>query len=131
MEVVSNLITALTSNQMIAPSIWIDPKSGNNYFLTVMYPEGQVKSLKDLKAIPLHGDHISQPTRLDMVATIEQFNAPTEMDHTQIRRVMDIYVRPQTEDLGRVSNAIQRIVSSTRVTRRMASTSRLPAPSRR
>src|SRR5580704_7357876 len=24
-EVVSNLITALTSNQMIAPSIWIDP----------------------------------------------------------------------------------------------------------
>ena len=33
-EVVSNIITALTSNQMIAPSIWIDPKSGNNYFLT-------------------------------------------------------------------------------------------------
>jgi Cu/Ag efflux pump CusA len=25
-EVVSNIITALTSNQMIAPSIWIDPK---------------------------------------------------------------------------------------------------------
>ena len=42
-EVVSNLITALTSNQMIAPSIWIDPNSGNNYFLTVMYKEGQVK----------------------------------------------------------------------------------------
>ncbi|SEG31501.1 Multidrug efflux pump subunit AcrB [Bryocella elongata] len=109
-EVVSNLITALTSNQMIAPSIWIDPKSGNNYFLTVMYPEGQVKSLEDLKAIPLHGEHIAQPTRLDMVATIQQFNAPTEMDHTQIRRVMDIYVRPQSEDLGRISSAIRRIV---------------------
>ncbi|WP_174239995.1 hypothetical protein [Acidobacterium sp. S8] len=38
---VSNLITALTSNQMIAPSIWIDLNSGNNYFLTVMYREGQ------------------------------------------------------------------------------------------
>jgi multidrug efflux pump subunit AcrB len=109
-ETVSNIITALTSNQMIAPSIWIDPNSGNNYFLTVMYKEGQIKSLVDLKAIPLHGDHISKPTRLDMVANIEQFNAATEMDHTQIRRVLDIYVRPQTEELGRISKEIQAIV---------------------
>lgn len=109
-EVVSNIITALTSNQMIAPSIWIDPNSGNNYFLTVMYKEGQIKSLEDLKAIPLHGTNISQPTRLDMVAKIEQFNAPTEMDHTQIRRNLDIYVRPQEEDLGKITAAIQKIV---------------------
>lgn len=109
-EVVSNVITALTSNQMIAPSIWIDPHSGNNYFLTVMYKEDQVQSIDDLKAIPLHGTGITQPTRLDMVADIHQFKAPTEMDHTQIRRVMDIYVRPQGEDLGRITRAIQAIV---------------------
>jgi multidrug efflux pump subunit AcrB len=109
-EVVSNVITALTSNQMIAPSIWIDPKSGNNYFLTVMYREDQVQSIDDLRAIPLHGAGITRPTRLDMVADIQQFNAPTEMDHTQIRRVMDIYVRPQSEDLGRITSAIQKII---------------------
>jgi multidrug efflux pump subunit AcrB len=109
-ETVSNIITALTSNQMIAPSVWIDPTSGNNYFLTVMYKEGQIKSFDDLKAIPLHGAHVAGSTRLDMVANIEQFNAPTEMDHTQIRRVLDIYVRPQTEELGRISKAIQKIV---------------------
>jgi len=112
-EVVSNVITALTSNQMIAPSIWIDPKSGNNYFLTVMYKEGQVKSIDDLKAIPLHGSNISRPTRLDMVANIEQFNAPTEMDHTQIRRSVDVYVRPEQEDLGRIATAIHRILDTT------------------
>jgi multidrug efflux pump subunit AcrB len=111
-EVVSNIITALTSNQMIAPSIWIDPKSGNNYFLTVMYKEGQVKSLEDLKAIPLHGANITQPTRLDMVAKIEQFNAPTELDHTQIRRNLDVYVRPQQEDLGTLTKQIQAIVDA-------------------
>ena len=109
-EVVSNIITALTSNQMIAPSIWIDPNSGNNYFLTVMYKEGQIKSLEDLKAIPLHGVNLTQPTRLDMVANIEQFNAPTELDHTQIRRNLDIYVRPQEEDLGKITKQIQKIV---------------------
>jgi multidrug efflux pump subunit AcrB len=110
-EVVSNVITALTSNQMIAPSIWIDPHSGNNYFLTVMYKEDQIQSIDDLKAIPLHGTGITRPTRLDMVANIEQFDAPTEMDHTQIRRVMDIYVRPQREDLGRITREVQSIVN--------------------
>jgi multidrug efflux pump subunit AcrB len=111
-EVVSNIITALTSNQMIAPSIWIDPSSGNNYFLTVMYKEDQIKSLDDLKAIPLHGTNASQPTRLDMVANIQRFNAPTEMDHTQIRRVMDIYVRPEKEDVGRITREIRNIVNN-------------------
>jgi len=111
-ETVSNIITALTSNQMIAPSIWIDPNSGNNYFLTVMYKEGQIKSLEDLKAIPLHGANVMQPTRLDMVANIQQFNAPTEMDHTQIRRDLDIYVRPQSEDLGTITKQIQKIVDA-------------------
>ncbi|MGC2390942.1 MAG: efflux RND transporter permease subunit, partial [Candidatus Acidiferrum sp.] len=48
-EVVDNLITALTSDAMIAPSYWVDPKSGNNYFVTVQYPENQLKSLEDLK----------------------------------------------------------------------------------
>ena len=54
-EVVDNVITALTSNQMIAPSYWIDPKTGNDYMLTVQYPEDQVKTLADLRAIPLRG----------------------------------------------------------------------------
>ena len=112
-EVVSNIITALTSNQMIAPSIWIDPKSGSNYFLTVMYKEGQVNSLEDLKAIPLHGTNITQPTRLDMVANIEQFKAPTELDHTQIRRFVDIYVRPEQEALDTIGKQINSIVSAT------------------
>jgi multidrug efflux pump subunit AcrB len=112
-EVVSNVITALASNQMIAPSIWIDPKSGNNYFLTVMYKEGQVQSIEDLKAIPLHGTDITRSTRLDMVADIEQFKAPTELDHTQIRRFVDIYVRPQQESLDRIAKQINTIIAST------------------
>ena len=38
-EVVDNVITALSSDAMIAPSYWIDPKTGNDYMLTVQYPD--------------------------------------------------------------------------------------------
>src|SRR6202040_1281887 len=63
-EAVDNVITALTSDSMIAPSYWVDPKSGNNYMLTVQYPETQVNSLTDLKQIPLHAPANQNPTNL-------------------------------------------------------------------
>ena len=110
-EVMSNVITALTSNQMVAPSIWVDPKNGNNYWLTVQYPEHQIRELRDLRAIPLHGVNIPQSTRLDMVSTITPFLAPTEVDHYQIRRRIDVYVRPLGEALGDVADQINRIVA--------------------
>ena len=43
--VVQNVITALTSNGMIAPSYWIDPRSGNNYFLTVQYTPRKIAEM--------------------------------------------------------------------------------------
>ena len=51
-EVVGNVITALTSDQMIAPSYWVDPKTGNDYLLTVQYFEGHVKNTADLILFP-------------------------------------------------------------------------------
>ena len=114
-EVVNNVITALTSNTMIAPSFWIDPKTGNDYMLTVQYPENQVKTLADLKGIPLRASSQLDPTRLDMISTVQRIKSPTEVDHYQLRRTMDIYVRPLNEDLGRIANSIDKIIGDTTV----------------
>jgi multidrug efflux pump subunit AcrB len=114
-EVVDNVITALTSNMMIAPSYWVDPKNGNNYMLTVQYPERQIKSLADLRSIPLRGPDIPDSTRLDMVSSIKRFGSPTEVDHYQIRRTIDVYVRPLGEDLGRIANRIDQITAATKL----------------
>jgi multidrug efflux pump subunit AcrB len=110
-EVVQNVITALTSNQMVAPNIWIDPKNNNNYFLNVQYPEHQIRNLLDLRSIPLHGAGLKRPTRLDMVSTITHFEAPTEVDHYQIRRVLDIYVRPLGEGIGSIASQIDGLIA--------------------
>jgi multidrug efflux pump subunit AcrB len=110
-EVLTNVITSLTSNQMIAPNLWIDPRNGNNYFLTVQYPEAQIRSIQDLRAIPLHADGVAQPTRLDMIANIQRIKAPTEVDHYQIRRKLDIYARPSTENLGAAADYVRNVVA--------------------
>jgi len=114
-EVVDNVITALTSNQMIAPSFWIDPKTGNDYMLTVQYPEDQVKTLSDLKAIPLRSTNSPESTRLDMISSVHRIKSPTEVDHYQLRRTIDVYVRPLNEDLGKIADSIDAIINQTRV----------------
>jgi len=112
-EVVDNVVTALTSNGMIAPSYWVDPKSGVEYMLTVQYPEQQIRSLEDIHNIPLRAGDQARPAFLDSISKVSPFLAPTEVDHYQIQRVIDIYVTPVGEDLGRVERGINGILSVT------------------
>jgi multidrug efflux pump subunit AcrB len=114
-EVTSNVITALVSNQMIAPSYWVDSRTGNDYMLTVQYPENQVRSIMDLRAIPLRAAKFTNPTRLDAVAEVRRMDAPTEVDHYQLRRVIDVFVGLSGEDLGKVAARIDEMVAKTDV----------------
>jgi HAE1 family hydrophobic/amphiphilic exporter-1 len=110
-DVVTNIITALTSNQMIAPSIWIDPKSGNDYFLTVQYPERDISSLETLKNIPVLGAHDGGSQQnavlLRNVASVVSETQPAEAAHYNIQRVVDVLVSPHGEDLKGTQAAIQ------------------------
>jgi multidrug efflux pump subunit AcrB len=114
-EVIDNLITSLTSDAMIAPSYWVDPKTGNNYFVTVQYPENQVRTVEDLKTMPLHAPDLKLPTYLNQVADISPILTPTEVDHYQLQRTIDVYVAPSGEDLGRPSREVEKIVAGTQL----------------
>jgi multidrug efflux pump subunit AcrB len=108
---IDNVITALTSDSVIAPSFWVDPKSGNNYMLTVQYPDNQIKTLTDFRQIPLRAPGATQTTPLESLASIKQINTPTEVDHYQLRRSFDVYVMPKKEDLGRVNADVTRVLA--------------------
>jgi multidrug efflux pump subunit AcrB len=112
-EVVSNVITALTSNAMIAPSYWVDPNNGNDYLLTVQYPEETVKAFGDLTAIPIRASNRAASIRLDAVAKISMIRAPSEVDHYQLRRVVDLYIAPAKEDIGQLTSDIEHIIGQT------------------
>jgi len=143
-DVVDNVITAMTSDGMVAPSYWIDPASGNNYMVTVQYANKWINnmSLEDFRNIPLRGsrpsgysptqegqmadrmpasffksDHPAGYTPLSSVADLQLINTPTEVDHYQIRRVIDIYVSTKTEALNRIASRINKLVANTHTDR--------------
>ena len=116
-EVVDNVITALTSNGMIAPSYWIDPNTGNNYMLTVQYSDNKIghMSMDDFKQIPLRGASQADYTPLRSVADITEINTPTEVDHYKLRRVIDVYVMPSTEALQEVNRSVNDVIAGIKV----------------
>ncbi len=134
-DVVNNVITALTSDGMIAPTYWIDPKTGNNYLVTVQYANHVINhmTMEGFENIPLRGvrpsgygpaeagreasdvtGNTAGYTPLRSVAEIKQINTPTEVDHYQIRRVIDIYVGTRTEALNKVGKDINQLIANTR-----------------
>jgi multidrug efflux pump subunit AcrB len=125
-EVVDNVITALTSNGMIAPSYWIDPKTGNNYMLTVQYFDQKIAnmSMDDFKQIPLRAENVRDYTPLQSVADIKEIDTPTEVDHYQIRRVIDVYVMPSTEALQNVESAVKKVIDEIQTPRNVRITVR-------
>ena len=139
-DVVDNVITALTSDGMVAPSYWIDPQSGNNYMVTVQYANRWIDnmSMQDFENIPLRGtrppgyapleeghaaadsapsmwsgSHRAGYTPLSSVANIQLINTPTEVDHYQIRRVIDVYVATKSEALGQTGKRIRNLIANT------------------
>lgn len=105
-NVLSNVITALNSNLYIKPSIWIDRANSNDYFLTVQYPgaDNGSASLSTLENIPIQSNpreaEHAQSLLLRDVASIIPESHPSEADHYNIQRVVDLLVSPSSEDLG-------------------------------
>ena len=116
-DVVRNVTTALNSNGMIAPGYWVDPRSGNNYFLTVQYTNQQIgaMTMENFKQIPLKAKANDNTTMLENVADIKMINTPTEVDHYQLFRVIDVYVAPKGEDLGGVFKQVEKIIKDTKL----------------
>ncbi len=64
--------------------------------LTVQYPENTVKTLADLRSIPVRSAFQQNTALLDTIADVKEIQKPTEVDHYQLRRVIDVYVAPRT-----------------------------------
>lgn len=114
-QVIQNVITALDSNGMIAPSYYVDPKTGNNYLETVQFPVNDTKTLTDLQELPLRSADGKTVTTLGAATRISFENSPSEVDHYQIERVVDVYVAPKGQDLGGVANHVQQVINSIKV----------------
>ena len=113
--VASNINVSLSSSEQVSPNFWTDPASGIPYYIAVQTPEPKLASLNSLQNTPVStalapaGDPI--PGLLSNVATLTRTSLPTNSNQSNIQPVYDVYANVQDTDLGRVSNAISKVVA--------------------
>jgi multidrug efflux pump subunit AcrB len=114
-DVIRNVVTALMSSAQIAPNFWIDPQSGNPYFIGVQYPEYLVENIRTLENIPIsaeRGRSAGSPVRLlKDVADIQRTQGPIEVYHYNANRVSQLFINVSGNDLARVAGAVEKLVN--------------------
>lgn len=108
-EIAKTVLTALGSSVGYSPTIWIDPKSGVDFFMGVQYESNDFESLDEVKNIPISLTTPDGPITIPLsnVATVSRVNIPAEIAHYNISRVNDIHVNIANRDLGSVAADIE------------------------
>ena len=109
-EVAQTVLTALGSSIGFSPTIWVDPKTGIDFFMGVQYETNEMQSLDEIRNIPLSLTTAEGPVTVPLsnVATVRRVNIPGEIAHYNIARVNDVYVNVSGRDVGSVAADVQR-----------------------
>ncbi|MCR9116664.1 MAG: efflux RND transporter permease subunit [bacterium] len=132
-DVAKNILTALGSSVGYDPTIWIDPKSGVDFFMGVQYASNEFQSLDDIRNIPLSLSTPAGPITIPLsnVATVNRVSIPGEISHYNISRVNDVHVNVAGRDIGSVARDVEGALAKMEFENGVATTLRGPVETMR
>jgi multidrug efflux pump subunit AcrB len=112
--VAADLLTSLSTNTILAPSWWLDPKNGVNYSVLEQVPQHMIDTIQAIGETPItvpSADHATQvPQLLSNIATFRRGVEPAVLNHYNVQRVIDVNCGVEGRDLGSASAAVQRAI---------------------
>jgi multidrug efflux pump subunit AcrB len=114
-SVAADLLTSLSTNSLLVPNYWLDPKTGVNYSVLEQVPQHMLDSVQALGGTPLNPaqlDHTAAATQLlSNVATVREDVEPAVVNHYNIQRVIDVDCGVEGRDLGSATGAVEREIA--------------------
>lgn len=111
-DVMQNVVAAFNSSiQFNKRNFWIDPKSSNQYYVGVQYPEESVTSLDTLLDVPVTGPGQKKTIPLRTIAILRRTTVPSEINHTNLQAQIDLTMGVQGRDLGHVAEDVNRVLA--------------------
>jgi multidrug efflux pump subunit AcrB len=110
------LLTNYAGSTQVAPTFWLNPKTGVSYPVSIQTPQRIVSSIDTLRntAISPASADGRAPQLLRNMAQIHRTRSDAVTSHYNVRNVIDIYASPQGRDLGAVAADVQKIVKDTK-----------------
>ena len=109
-QVGRSFAAATSSSRFVAPNYWADPHTGIAFQVQVEVPQPQMKTLEDLRVIPLAASGAPHALLGD-VARIESGTIVGEYDRFNGQRMVTLSANTAGEDLGRVANQVDAAIA--------------------
>jgi len=100
------VLFSLNSNASISPSIFTDPRTGNQYNVVVQLDEPYRRTPEDLGRIFVTTDD-GRPVLLSTIADIKQSAGPVEIERKYQQRLVRIAANAVGRDLGSISEELE------------------------
>jgi multidrug efflux pump subunit AcrB len=143
-DVSNSVLVSLSSSGQVAPTQWLDWKTGVSYFVAVQTPQYRTDSLAAIMRTPITQPWVSiasgimplsgspSPSQgsmnfgnpgttsggaqlLSNMASVHRDVAPEIVNHYNVQPVFDIYANVDRRDLGSVGDAVEKIVQKEQV----------------
>ncbi len=105
-DIAQAALFSLNSNVSVNPSIYTDPRTGNQYNAVVQLDEEFRSSPEDLGRLFVTGDG-GRPVLLGNLADIRQGTGPVMIERKYQQRIIKISANPTGRDLGALSEEIE------------------------
>jgi multidrug efflux pump subunit AcrB len=113
-DVAQSLLISLSGSFQTQPTFWLNPQNGVSYSVVTQVPQYDVKSLQDLRNLPLTAAQPKTSEILNDVTSITRGNGMAVVNHYDIQRTIDIFGASGGRDLSAVGGDVERIVNANR-----------------
>jgi multidrug efflux pump subunit AcrB len=107
-DVTRSLVAATTSSRFTQPVYWNDAKTGVSYSLQVQIPQSLMKSVEDLRNVPVTA--AGKSVLLRNIANVTQGTTVGQYERYNMARVVSITANIRT-DLGSVARKIDKVLA--------------------
>jgi multidrug efflux pump subunit AcrB len=110
-DVADNVLLSLSGSGQVAPTFWLDPKTGVEYPVIVQVPQYRLRNLDTLEQtvvtapVPGVSDQL-----LRNVSQTERQVSPMTVSHYNALPIMDVFANVEQRDLGGVATDVEKIV---------------------
>jgi len=105
-DIAQTALISLNSNVSLTPSIFTDPRTGNQYNVVVQLDEPFRSTSDDLSRLFVMGDG-NRPVLLGSVAEVKQGVGPVMIERKYQQRIVKITAQPSGRDLGSIARDIE------------------------
>ena len=105
-----SLVAATASSRFTVPNYWADPKSGQSYSLQVQVPQTLMKSLEDLRNLPISAAD-KAPVSLRNIAKINEGSIIGQYDRYNMSRTVSVIANLHDQPLGTVAKQVEKVIA--------------------